>query len=326
MDLSFLIGRQSGGNGRDKAGAEEAVPLTADEQRTLENAKEVLRQVHLADYESVLATLQAVAGDVQPHRNLTFRLDESQTKGMAAALTKQVALIQGPPGTGKSYIGVKIVRAILNNATRAANLLPILVITYTNHALDQFLEDLMEDDVPASKMVRLGSRSKSERLAECSMEKRVQHLKDNKQEHSQAAWYVRKGLMNNLTEAGDDLKRCLASKTEESDRHSSLQPCDRALCKWLEELEPGFVKSLRTGYDYRDMDNHDGFTVVGRHLSVARALETWLAGEHFPGRARPPPRQAVAHALMEDVYKDDAVCKQQNHPYSYPHTSCAHPR
>ena len=30
------------------------------------------------------------------------------------ALKNEVALIQGPPGTGKTYIGVQIVRILLN--------------------------------------------------------------------------------------------------------------------------------------------------------------------------------------------------------------------
>jgi len=37
--------------------------------------------------------------------------------------------------------------------------LRILVISYTNHALDQFLEDLLDRDIPCDHMVRLGSKS-----------------------------------------------------------------------------------------------------------------------------------------------------------------------
>jgi hypothetical protein len=35
----------------------------------------------------------------------------------------------------------------------------ILVICFTNHALDQFLEDLMDIGIPQAAMVRLGSKS-----------------------------------------------------------------------------------------------------------------------------------------------------------------------
>ena len=87
-------------------------------------------------------------------------LNQSQLKAIQAALTKEFVVIQGPPGTGKTYVGLKIVQALLKNQkywrgcdqqTPARVLLdepvekrtvgsPMLVVCYTNHALDQFLE------------------------------------------------------------------------------------------------------------------------------------------------------------------------------------------
>jgi superfamily II DNA or RNA helicase len=72
----------------------------------------------------------------------------------AYALTRKVAVIQGPPGTGKTFPGLKIVQVLLKNSQfwrpaqhqqsagkpKAKKPSPILVICYTNHALDQFLE------------------------------------------------------------------------------------------------------------------------------------------------------------------------------------------
>lgn len=46
-------------------------------------------------------------------------------------------MIQGPPGTGKTFVALRIVEMLLLN--RVSNR-PILVVCYTNHALDQFLE------------------------------------------------------------------------------------------------------------------------------------------------------------------------------------------
>ena len=43
------------------------------------------------------------------------QLDSSQLKAMKMALTQDVALIQGPPGTGKTYMGIKIVEALVRN-------------------------------------------------------------------------------------------------------------------------------------------------------------------------------------------------------------------
>lgn len=54
-------------------------------------------------------------------------LDHGQCQGLIAALTREYALIQGPPGTGKSYVGVKLVQALLE-IKKNANLGPILVM------------------------------------------------------------------------------------------------------------------------------------------------------------------------------------------------------
>ena len=87
-------------------------------------------------------------------------LNQSQLEAIKAALTKEFVVIQGPPGTGKTYVGLKIVQALLNNQkywrgfeqpTEVVNPeeqvnetpnvgSPMLVVCYTNHALDQFLE------------------------------------------------------------------------------------------------------------------------------------------------------------------------------------------
>lgn len=48
-----------------------------------------------------------------------------------------------------------LVAKIIHEATSQT----ILVVCYTNHALDQFLEDLMDIGIPPSAMVRLGGKS-----------------------------------------------------------------------------------------------------------------------------------------------------------------------
>ncbi|CAD6447396.1 0557e774-38d7-48ff-aa0d-164e8d9530c5 [Sclerotinia trifoliorum] len=81
-------------------------------------------------------------------------LDESQTNSLLAILFQRVSLVQGPPGTGKSFIGA-LGAKILHDFTSQT----ILVVCYTNHALDQFLEDLLDIGIPSSNMIRLGSKS-----------------------------------------------------------------------------------------------------------------------------------------------------------------------
>ncbi|KAJ8358613.1 hypothetical protein SKAU_G00151380, partial [Synaphobranchus kaupii] len=92
-------------------------------------------------------------------------LDESQIRALELALTKEFAIIQGPPGTGKTYVGLKIAQALLNNrhAWQQDDVnMPMLVVCYTNHALDQFLEGI--HSFLETGIVRVGGRSNSEVL------------------------------------------------------------------------------------------------------------------------------------------------------------------
>ena len=126
-------------------------------------------------------------------------LDASQLRAMKMALTQEVVVIQGPPGTGKTFIGLKIVQALLKNknywspdvAPRAAHKRekrvpsggPILIMCFTNHALDQFLEgilDLHEEKKPS--IVRVGKRSKSEKLQKYNLAVIKQHQKVPKED------------------------------------------------------------------------------------------------------------------------------------------------
>ncbi|TRM64558.1 P-loop containing nucleoside triphosphate hydrolase protein [Schizophyllum amplum] len=80
-------------------------------------------------------------------------LDPAQAASLLSALKQRVSLIQGPPGTGKSFIG-SLLAKILHDQTSQT----ILVCCYTNHALDQFLEDMIGVGIPRENMVRLGGR------------------------------------------------------------------------------------------------------------------------------------------------------------------------
>ncbi|KAK5702101.1 hypothetical protein LTR97_004921 [Elasticomyces elasticus] len=89
-------------------------------------------------------------------------LDHGQAEAVVYSLSRSLALIQGPPGTGKSYTGVQLIKVLLDNK-KAGDLGPIICVCFTNHALDQGLERLVDEGV--QKIVRIGGNSKSARLA-----------------------------------------------------------------------------------------------------------------------------------------------------------------
>ncbi|KAG9309653.1 hypothetical protein JVU11DRAFT_10317 [Chiua virens] len=98
-------------------------------------------------------------------------LDPSQAASLLAGLRQRVALIQGPPGTGKSFIGALLAKAIHDHTSQT-----MLVVCYTNHALDQFLEDLIGIGIAAESIVRIGGRASAG----------VQHLSLQSQERTKA--------------------------------------------------------------------------------------------------------------------------------------------
>ncbi|KAF8813222.1 P-loop containing nucleoside triphosphate hydrolase protein, partial [Phlegmacium glaucopus] len=92
------------------------------------------------------------------------RLDPSQADAVIDTLTREVALIQGPPGTGKSFTGVEIIRVL-----KANNVRPILLIAFTNHALDHMLSSILDADI-TQRIVRLGRRVNDGPIAPYSIE------------------------------------------------------------------------------------------------------------------------------------------------------------
>ena len=125
-----------------------------------------------------------------PHHE-EVNLDGSQLSAVHMSLTQELSLIQGPPGTGKTYIGLKIVEILLQNKNvwDPNTTSPILVVCYTNHALDQFLEGILKFNNKA-RIVRIGGRSKSDELEPYMLRKIVEqcHAARSFAHHQFKAW------------------------------------------------------------------------------------------------------------------------------------------
>ncbi|CAG9771390.1 unnamed protein product [Ceutorhynchus assimilis] len=91
---------------------------------------------------------------------LPTNLNPSQTSALNAALNKEFVIIQGPPGTGKTFLGMQLIKMILS-FKQHCHLGPVVIITFTNHALEQFLQGLSSC---TDKIVRLGRGSNDLRL------------------------------------------------------------------------------------------------------------------------------------------------------------------
>ena len=77
------------------------------------------------------------------------------------------------PGTGKTYLGVRITEMLLCNKHVWRRTLeqstPILMICHTNHALDQFLELIVQHLNIKKGIIRVGSRCQNETIQQFSL-------------------------------------------------------------------------------------------------------------------------------------------------------------
>ncbi|XP_050350875.1 NFX1-type zinc finger-containing protein 1-like isoform X2 [Nymphalis io] len=133
----------------------------------------------------------------------SFGLNESQMDAYNFALTREFAVIQGPPGTGKTFLGIKIASTLLRNVSLEGT--PMLLICYTNHALDQFLEGILK---VTNSIVRLGSQSKSKILEPYNLnnmrlkfKSKYSHLYASKRSELER-------IYKKMTELQGDLEKC----------------------------------------------------------------------------------------------------------------------
>ncbi|EHK50067.1 hypothetical protein TRIATDRAFT_212567 [Trichoderma atroviride IMI 206040] len=179
-------------------------------------------------------------------------LDVTQASALLNTLSRELSLIQGPPGTGKSFTGEKIIKILLANK-RKCTLGPILCVCYTNHALDQLLEHLLDDGI--SNIIRIGSRSKSERLQALNLRVVSQQGDRTKSEK------------RNLYTVGLELDN-IAAGIEGSLRALSTSNSPNSLKKYLAQVFPGHHDTL-FGFD------EDGWETVDKPQTI---LRKWLEG------------------------------------------------
>lgn len=167
-----------------------------------------------------------------------LNLDASQFIALQAALTKEFAVIQGPPGTGKTYIGLKIAQMLLENSDiwNSTNNSPILVVCYTNHALDQFLEGISSY---TKEIVRIGGRSSNQKIKKLQLS----HLRRASRLACKVPRYIyflRRDLIKEIESINHTLN-CFTYLVENSTQHilplPNLQPFMEQ--KHLQSLQSG---------------------------------------------------------------------------------------
>ncbi|KAG2106489.1 hypothetical protein BD769DRAFT_1654653 [Suillus cothurnatus] len=243
------------------------------------------------------------------------RLDPSQADAVVDALTREVSLIQGPPGTGKSYTGVELLRVL-----RANDVGPILMIAFTNHALDHMLGSVLDAEI-TKKVIRLGSRSADERISQYSIEtlemvneeSRLNRTFSNKRRELKGIQESIKNLMFRVLK--DDLE---SNSTEIMKYISVLHPEHSGYLA----SPPVWIQNIRSFFGGDDDDDGAGewqqqgrrgktfvkdmsfyaFWKDGSDLEFIGALND---GSYAPWRTTPPPNETTSNKY--DLLEQDSL-------------------
>ncbi|KAG8957495.1 hypothetical protein FRC03_010078 [Tulasnella sp. 419] len=196
------------------------------------------------------------------------RLDPSQADATIRALSSCVSLIQGPPGTGKSYTGVELLRVLIEN-----NIGPILLIAFTNHALDHLLQNVLHASI-TNQIVRIGSRSAEEDIAALSLEKILSHRIQSGMRKAIGRDY------RHLKEVEESLMVLMRKVTSHRINPPALRHyLETKFRNHLEELtrRPSWIHALYK--DYLTWEHAQGKSKKGKKGKKGDEFDFWLEGE-----------------------------------------------
>ncbi|KAL9068301.1 MAG: hypothetical protein Q9157_006551 [Trypethelium eluteriae] len=190
-----------------------------------------------------------------------INLDASQTSSLLAGLKQSLSLIQGPPGTGKSFVGALIAKLLYDHTSEK-----ILVMAFTNHALDQYLEDLLDIGIPPAAIVRLGFKSTT----------RTESLNIQRQESKYRRTYASYALMDHFNEEAREIEKKLKAAVAS---FRDFKYTNHELLEHLEFEDSAFYDAFVIPHE------EDGMTRIGsrgRSVDQHYLLNQWLNGRN-PG-------------------------------------------
>ncbi|OJJ44977.1 hypothetical protein ASPZODRAFT_70336 [Penicilliopsis zonata CBS 506.65] len=234
--------------------------LALTEELLLHTKKDQLAETRLVPPSVLLKLEDEGIGNLQNilQTKKPVRLDPSQLESLCSGLKQRLSLIQGPPGTGKSFIGALLAK-VLHDQTKET----ILVMCYTNHALDQFLEDFLDIGIQASAIVRLGSQ--------CTPRTEFLRLQGQTSSYrrSTQSW----NSIDQLKTEARELKEKLVSAFQ---AYQSSSANWKALLEYLEFEEPDFYEALSVP------EQEDGMSIAGKDgkaISVDHLFNLWAQGK-----------------------------------------------
>ncbi|KAL1696773.1 hypothetical protein GGG16DRAFT_108222 [Schizophyllum commune] len=182
-------------------------------------------------------------------------LDRSQAESVVDALTREISLIQGPPGTGKSFTGKELIRVLFKNKIR-----PIVLIAFTNHALDHMLRSIVDDGISKS-IVRLGSRSTDEVISQYNLGE-LERTADKTLLHRtiQREFFLMKDAQRDMDDVLDSMQ---VKEVHWTKIMEYLELHEPAIARRFDEEVPSWIQSLHE-YQMKEEADEGAFTEVGK--------------------------------------------------------------
>ena len=190
-------------------------------------------------------------------------LDPSQTIAIKSLLSNRIGIVQGPPGTGKTYLGVQLTNVLLNLKNfrdEPAIQGPILILTYKNHALDEFSKHILENWSvfrEHGSFIRVGGRSKDAEMQNYSINKFINRSGN-----------IEHGLRKKRDELTHELQEAIqqfCGKCMQLDYQVALKHFDNVqienLLKKFSDIDAGFRKELAAM-----IKQHNGLENIGAIL------------------------------------------------------------
>ena len=235
--------------------------------------------------------------ELGPEIRAALGADETQRRALQLAMESEVVLVQGPPGTGKTYVGVQMVKAMLEaeRAWPGGAPLQILCLCYTNHALDGFLEALLDAGVPPELFVRLGGSAKiSDRLRPRSLRELPESKFDSVENRAFA------GLKRRQEELEGEVGRLRG--TLDSSTWGKTPAWWATVSEFLEMEHPEALEQFSA-----PVVDTGGFGVAGKKGAIGANYlwERWCGGQDRGvfKRAAPPPAVGGGAAAGEDLWQ-----------------------
>ncbi|KAL7947483.1 P-loop containing nucleoside triphosphate hydrolase protein [Trichoderma barbatum] len=217
---------------------------------------------------------------------LAVQIRDAQLESLIKGLENPVGQIQGPPGTGKSFIGAIIARILMELTDYR-----ILVLSYTNHALNQFLEDLMSIGIDGSNMVLIGPKATPK-----TDELRIDNLSRTSGDPSNFRQIRDAANEQSLTKMQlDGAITKLKSKVRLQEILDMLEFSESEISYWNAFQIPDDIQIAgRNNKALEAIDVYDHW-VQGEHMSSLGILAEIISPQHYPVWNIPPEHRVKLH-------------------------------